>query len=112
MSQRKSDLGIPLPYTWLNPSTRPKLGIYQFYQPEALSEPQKKAFSMLDISEQQVLMGILFEYTQKMGVDMQLVSLASRIPPQAPLRWLTPDEMLAWNIDNTHRHYFLIASVM
>src|SRR5271167_5149462 len=23
MSQRKSDLGIPLPYTWLNPSTRP-----------------------------------------------------------------------------------------
>jgi hypothetical protein len=23
-SQRKSDLGIPLPYTWLNPSTRPR----------------------------------------------------------------------------------------
>ncbi len=23
MSQRKRDLGIPLPYTWLNPSTRP-----------------------------------------------------------------------------------------
>ena len=60
---------------------------------------------MLDISEQQVLMGILFEYTQKMGVDMQLVSLTSRNSPQAPLRWLTPDEMLAWNIDNTHRHY-------
>ena len=24
MSHRKSDLGIPLPYIWLNPSTRPK----------------------------------------------------------------------------------------
>src|SRR6476620_4866480 len=24
-SQRKSDLGIPLPYTWLNPSTRPRM---------------------------------------------------------------------------------------
>ena len=24
-SQRKSDLGIPLPYTWLNPSTRPRV---------------------------------------------------------------------------------------
>ena len=35
---------------------------------------------MLDISEQQVLMGILFEYTQKMDVDMQLVSLASKSP--------------------------------
>jgi hypothetical protein len=23
MSHRKSDLGIPLPYIWLNPSTRP-----------------------------------------------------------------------------------------
>ena len=27
MSQRKSDLGIPLPYTWLNPSTRPSKNI-------------------------------------------------------------------------------------
>jgi putative ABC transport system substrate-binding protein len=27
MSQRKSDLGIPLPYTWLNPSTRPSLSL-------------------------------------------------------------------------------------
>jgi len=25
MSHRKSDLEIPLPYTWLNPSTRPSL---------------------------------------------------------------------------------------
>jgi aspartate racemase len=25
MSHRKSDLGIPAPYTWLNPSTRPRL---------------------------------------------------------------------------------------
>ena len=39
---------------------------------------------MLDISEQQVLMGILFEYTQKMGVDMQLVSLSSKNPPASP----------------------------
>ena len=27
LSQRKSDLGIPLPYTWLNPSTRPRTGL-------------------------------------------------------------------------------------
>ena len=36
-----------------------KLGIHQFYQADALSEPQKKAFSMLDMTSQQVLMGIL-----------------------------------------------------
>ncbi len=86
-------------------ATGTKLGIHQFYQADALSEPQKKAFSMFDMSEQQALMGILLEYAQRMGVDMQLVSLASSIAPQAPLRWLTADEMLAWNIDNTHRHY-------
>ena len=28
-SQRKSDLGIPLPYTWLNPSTRPRTNAIQ-----------------------------------------------------------------------------------
>src|SRR5208282_4940057 len=27
MSQRKSDSGIPLPYTWLNPSTRPSITV-------------------------------------------------------------------------------------
>ena len=32
MSQRKSDLGIPLPYTWLNPSTRPStIGFLEWY---------------------------------------------------------------------------------
>ena len=33
-SQRKSDLGIPLPYTWLNPSTRPSSQVLddQFHQ--------------------------------------------------------------------------------
>jgi DNA primase len=29
MSQRKSDLGIPLPYSWLNPSTRPSVQRHQ-----------------------------------------------------------------------------------
>jgi hypothetical protein len=86
-------------------ATGTKLGIHQFYQPDALSEPQKRAFSALDMSEQQALMGIVLEYTLKMGIDTRLVSLASSIPPQAPVRWLTPDEMLAWNIDNVHRHY-------
>jgi hypothetical protein len=85
-------------------ATGTKLGIHQFYQTDALSEPQKKAFSALDMSEQQALMGILLEYTLKMGIDTRLVSFASSIPPGS-VRWLTPDEMLAWKIDNTHRHY-------
>jgi hypothetical protein len=54
-----------------------KLGIHQFYQSAALEEPLKKVFSAIDKSSDQVLMGILLEYTLRMGVDVRLVSAAS-----------------------------------
>jgi hypothetical protein len=82
-----------------------KLGIHQFYQADALNEPQKKAFSAIDRSVDQLLMGMLLEYTLRMGVDTHLVSIASTIPPWADIRWLTPEEMVAWKLDNTGRHY-------
>ena len=82
-----------------------KLGIHQFYRSEALSKPQKKAFSAIDKSADQMLMGILLEYTLRMGVDTHLVSVASSIPPWEDIRWLTRDEIINWNVDNTHRRY-------
>ncbi len=82
-----------------------KLGIHQFYRSEALSEPQKKAFSAIDKSTDQMLMGILLEYTLRMGIDTHLVSVASSIPPWQDIRWLTQEEMIGWNVDNTHRRY-------
>jgi hypothetical protein len=82
-----------------------KFGIHQFYHSAALEEPQKKAFSATDASADQMLMGILLEYTLRMGVDVRLVSTAASIPPWQNMRWLTQDEMIAWNIDNTHRLY-------
>jgi hypothetical protein len=86
-------------------ATGTKLGIHQFYQSDALNEPQKRAFSAIDKSADQLLMGILLEYTLRMGVDTRLVSVASSIPPWQEIRWLTPEEMRAWNVDNVHRHY-------
>jgi len=86
-------------------ATGTKLGIHQFYNSDALDEPQKKAFSAIDQSSQQLLMGILLEYTLRMGIDTRLVSVASTIPPWEDMRWLTPEEILAWNIDNTRRRY-------
>jgi len=82
-----------------------KLGIHQFYRSEALSEPQKKAFSAIDKSTDKMLMGILLEYTLRMGIDTHLVSVASSIPPWQDIRWLTQEEMIGWNVDNTHRRY-------
>jgi hypothetical protein len=82
-----------------------KLGVHQFYQSAALSEPLKKAFSAIDKSSDQILMGILLEYTLRMGVDVRLVSAASSVPPWEEMRWLTQEEMISWRIDNTHRVY-------
>ena len=39
MSQRKSDLGIPQSYTWLNPSTRPKTLRANFYDLDRGTRP-------------------------------------------------------------------------
>jgi hypothetical protein len=69
-------------------ATGTKLGIHQFYQSDALNEPQKRAFSAIDKSADQVLMGILLEYALRMGVDTRLVSVASSIPPWQEIRWL------------------------
>jgi hypothetical protein len=82
-----------------------KFGVHQFYHSAALEEPQKKVFSAIDTSADQTLMGILLEYTLRMGVDVRLVSAAASIPPWQEIRWLTQDEMIAWNVDNTHRLY-------
>jgi hypothetical protein len=82
-----------------------KLGIHQFYRSEALSEPQAKAFSAIDKSADQMIMGVLLEYALRMGIDTHLVSVASGIPPWQDIRWLTQEEMIAWNVDNVHRRY-------
>ena len=44
-----------------------KLGIHQFYRSDSLSEPQKKAFSAIDKSVDQMLLGILLEWVLTRG---------------------------------------------
>ena len=82
-----------------------KYGVHQFYQRDALSEPVRKAFSAIDRSGDQVMMGLLLDYTLRMGVDIRLITLAASVPPWQEMRWLTTDEMIAWNVDNTQRRY-------
>lgn len=82
-----------------------KYGVHQFYQKDALSEPVRKAFSAIDRSGDQVIMGLLLDYTLRMGADIRLITLAASVPPWQDMRWLTADEMIAWNVDNTQRRY-------
>jgi hypothetical protein len=83
-------------------ATGTNLGIHQFYHPDAISEPDKKAFSAIDRSSDQIITGLLLEYTIRMGVDPQLIAAASSVEPKI-LRYITTDEMISWNIDNTTR---------
>ena len=85
-------------------ATGAKLGVHQFYQNEALTEPEKKAFTAVDRSADQIITGVLLEYTQRMGVDTSLVATAAGTLPQQ-MRWVSPVEMVAWNVDNVQRRY-------
>ncbi|MEP9368193.1 hypothetical protein [Xanthobacter sp. VNH20] len=72
-------------------ATGTRLGVHQF------------SFSGTPAYAQQI-MGRLIDYTLSMGIDPRFLALAAKTPEGAP-RWLTPDEMRAWNIDNTARRY-------
>ncbi|MEP9365827.1 hypothetical protein [Xanthobacter sp. VNH20] len=72
-------------------ATGTRLGVHQF------------SFSGTQAYAQQI-MGRLINYTLGMGIDPRFLALAAKTPESAP-HWLTPDEMRAWNIDNTARRY-------
>ncbi|MFG1465693.1 hypothetical protein V5F77_22680 [Xanthobacter sp. DSM 24535] len=72
-------------------ATGTRLGVHQF------------SFSGTTAYAQQI-MGRLIDYTLSMGIDPRFLALAAKTPEGSP-RWLTPDEMRAWNIDNTARRY-------
>lgn len=82
-----------------------KLGVHQFYRSASFGELQKKAFSAIELSIDQAITALILEYTFRMGVDTRIVSAASKIPPWEEMYWLSPKEMLDWNIDNTKRQY-------
>jgi hypothetical protein len=74
-------------------------GVHQFYDAKALDEPEKKAFSAIDVSIDQVLVGMVLDYVQRMGVDAKLISLAEATPPWE-MHYLTDADLRRFRIDN------------
>jgi hypothetical protein len=62
MSHRKSDLGIPLPYIWLNPSTRPS--------PMSETFAQEIARVQLEIAERQARLAALVAGDPRVSVTL------------------------------------------
>jgi hypothetical protein len=59
-----------------------EIGVHQFFSERAVVSPNDKQFSGRDLSVQQVISGLLIDYTNQMGVDSQFISLAFSTPPE------------------------------
>lgn len=76
------------------------VGVHQHYMDAALKDAQAKAFSAVDMSEQQAVEGILADYIVRMGVDARFLTRASMSAPTEIYAFST-DEMkrfsITWN---------------
>jgi hypothetical protein len=87
-----------------------EIGVHQFFSERAVLSPNDKQFSGRDLSVQQVISGLLIDYTNQMGVDSEFVSLAFSTPPEnirffslAELKRLKvvfePEEFQPWSLE-------------
>lgn len=79
---------------------RDRLGVHQHYSDKSISDPVAQTASAIDRSVDQLLTGLVMEYTVRMGVDPRIVSLAASVAPWEEIHWLTPDEISTLKIDN------------
>lgn len=76
-----------------------KIGIHAFSPPPMNSSPDP-LYSAAEVTNVQIQLGVLLEYTQRMGADPIIVQWASEIPND-DMRYLNPDELyslrITWN---------------
>ena len=73
------------------------LGIHQFYQDYAISNPDQKLFDSRDLQSQQAITGLLLTYASSMGVDPSFISKSSVTPP-ADMYFLTRHDLISMKI--------------
>jgi hypothetical protein len=76
-----------------------RIGVHQFYTPEALAKPDEKFYSARDLMAKQMLMARLSDYVEDMGVDQALIALASKTLPST-VTPLSRRQLLAYKIEN------------
>jgi len=77
-----------------------QFGVHQFYDASTLVHPTEKVFTAIDVSNDQLITGLILEYTVRMGVDARVIALASKTNP-TDMYILTADEAadmkVSWN---------------
>jgi hypothetical protein len=74
-------------------------GVHQFFNMDALAEPDKPYFSANEVAQQQDLLAGLHDYAQAMGVDTNVVAIASHTPPPG-VTYLTREQLVNFRVDN------------
>ena len=75
-----------------------KYGVHQHYDLESLATPLAKTLSAADVSGSQLLIGLLVAYAMQMDVAPLLITVASLVPPSAPMRVLTGEELAHFRV--------------
>jgi len=75
-----------------------EIGIHQFYQDYAISNPNIKLFDAKDLQSQQEISGLLVSYTNFMGVDPSFISTASLTPPNK-IYFLNSNDLVTMRIN-------------
>ena len=95
-----------------------ELGVHQFYQEYAISNPNGKFFDSRDLQTQQTITGILIAYTSSMGVDPTFITKSATTPPSS-MYFLTKTDLMnmkiivdedqfdPWTIKATNNRFFL-----
>jgi hypothetical protein len=76
-----------------------QLGVHQFYDAEALDDPEVLSRSAKDAIFDQLLISRLLRHLNQMGVSAELLQLASQTPP-TDMHFLTEDELTRTRSDS------------
>ena len=76
-----------------------RLGVHQFYDPDALANPSASAFDAEDrITDQKIISALLY-FLSEMDVSAELLQLATRTDPRE-VHYLTEEQLHTTRIDN------------
>jgi hypothetical protein len=76
-----------------------KLGVHQFYDISALSDPTAETRSAEDAIGDQFIVALLLKHLDDMGVSAELLQLASQTPPLG-MHYLSDEELVRTRADN------------
>lgn len=80
-----------------------RLGVHQFYDPEAILDPSRLSRSAFDQIEDQLVVSMLLNHFDKMGISATVLQLASRTLPD-DMHYLAEAELVELGLDNYSTH--------